>query len=150
MNFLGFPNGLPARLGSTSHPSSHFHHLQATSCRAATNRPRRPAPHPAHWPLGGGSSGSRVLLALLAHRPLGLHVALDLSPIDLRLWPLFGHLPDAEVDKAPLPVWPVGFGHFRPFLNGFRAASRVLNSKSSLNSGPQLINFRVQIFGPLP
>jgi hypothetical protein len=50
---------------------------------------------PAHWPLGGGSSGSGVLFSLLARLPLGLHVALDLSPINRR-WLLFSH-PHAEV-----------------------------------------------------
>jgi hypothetical protein len=59
------------------------------------------------------------MLALLARLPLGLQVALDLSPIDLRRWPIFGHPPHAEVEEAPLPGRPVGLGHFRLFSNGF-------------------------------
>ncbi len=92
-SFQGFPNGLLAHLGSASHPS------QPASARPATcpfaRPPARPpassacghcgarlALRPAHGPLGCGSSDSGVMLTLIASVPLGLHVALDLSPID--------------------------------------------------------------------
>jgi hypothetical protein len=67
----------------------------------------------------GGSSGSGVLLALLVRLPL----ALDLSPIDLRRWPLFGHPPHAEVGEALVPGRQVWLGHFRTFPNGFTGPS---------------------------
>ncbi len=128
--FPGFPNGLLARLGSASHPSFHLppvcgvpmppstlpFHLHAghvTGPSTTPTSPRRGPPlfaaalRPAHWPLGGGSNGSGVLPALLARLPLGLQVALDLSLVDLRRWPLFGHPPHAEVKEAPLPGRPV-------------------------------------------
>jgi hypothetical protein len=95
------------------------HATYPSTCMPVTSRvhhphlPRRGPPllaaalRPAHWPLGGGSNGSGVLLALLARLPLGLHIALDLSLVGLRRWPLFGHPPNAEVKEAPLPGRPV-------------------------------------------
>jgi hypothetical protein len=90
------------------HPISSF--PPAAAAGPTTTRPGfLPQPFgPAHWTLGGGSSGSGVLLALLARLPLGLHVALD--PIGCRRWPLFSHPPHAEVEEALVPV---GLGHFR-------------------------------------
>jgi hypothetical protein len=51
------------------------------------------------------------------------HVALDLSPIDLRRWLCFGHPPHAEVEEAPVSRRLVGLGHFGTFPNGFTGPS---------------------------
>jgi hypothetical protein len=57
--------------------------------------------------------------------PLGLHLALDLSPIDLRRRALFDPL-HAELEEAPLPGLAVRrIGNFRPFPNDLRARSRI-------------------------
>ncbi len=111
---------LARRLAHNAHP-----HQLLRSCGSsgAWNRGPRLILRPAHGPLGCGSSGSGVLLALLARLPLGLHVALDLSPINLRRWALFGHPIHAEVEEAPLPRRPVGLGDCRPFPNGFTGPS---------------------------
>ncbi len=108
----------PARPRSPARPPAH-QLLRRCGSSGARDRGPRLALRPAHGPLGCGSSGSGVLLALLARLPLGLHVALDLSPIDLRRWALFGHPLHAEMEEAPLPGRPVGLGRFRPFPNGF-------------------------------
>jgi hypothetical protein len=102
------------RLAHNAHPHQLLRHCGSSGARDRGPRLLAAALRPAHGPLGCGSSGSGVLLALLACLPLGLHVALNLSPIDLRWWPIFSY-PHAEVDAGRL----VGLGHFRPFTNGF-------------------------------
>ncbi len=188
MSFLGFPNGLLARLGSTSHPSSHIiifrqppvvrgpaahaaqHHNLPPACPSRIHHhplplpaprgrlgsgllrpppPARPRPRarpcalrPAHWPLGCGSSGSSVLLALLARLPLGLHVALDLSPIDLRF-------SATRITPKRRGSGARAAGRVRPFRIVYGPQAEFPNSKSLLLSGPQLFNFRVKTFGAL-
>jgi hypothetical protein len=86
------------------------------------------AHRPAHWPLGGERGGNCVRHALHARLPLGLHLALDLSPIDLRRRALFDPL-HAELEEAPLPGLGVRrIGHFRPFPNDLRARSRIFQT----------------------
>jgi hypothetical protein len=103
--------------------------------------PRPALPRPALPPLLRGpepraqascrcpSAGPRcVRHALLARLPLGLHLALDLSPIDLRWRALFDPL-HAELEEAPLPGLAVRrIGHFRPFPNDLRARSRIFQT----------------------
>jgi hypothetical protein len=91
-NMYGGPTRI-SRISQMVYSSKWF-----TSRVGSASAPRRPA----HGPLGCGSSGSGVLLALLARLPLGLHVALDLSPIDLHFRPFPKVLPSrARVSAAP-------------------------------------------------
>jgi hypothetical protein len=93
--------------------------LTGTGAGWGADRPMSSAMSPPAGTPCGGSSGSGVLLALLARLPL----ALDLSPIDLRRWPLFGHPPHAEVEEALVPGRQVWLGHFRPFPSGLTGPS---------------------------
>jgi hypothetical protein len=151
-----------ARLGSASHPSSHLiifllcmacnrpRQSAPTSTAAALRQQRGPGPRapascrcPSAGPLAAwrrqqrccSAAATAVLLAILPRLPLGLHVALDLSLVDLQRWPLFGHSPHAEGMEAPLPVRPVGLRHFRLFPNGLLAADRVFRLRITLTFG---------------
>jgi hypothetical protein len=186
MSFLGFktvywlasaPRPFHHPIISIISSLSSSHHLQATSCRAASNRSRRPAPHPPtrlpvtsqvhhhHLPLPAprGRLGSGLLRrsrprarhpasARLPVRPPALPPARPpacppaRAPASGLLHPLCvtnqiksnhpgraaglgccarwaAFRPPAK--EAPLPGRPVGAGHFRPYANGLRAASRV-------------------------
>jgi hypothetical protein len=97
-------------------------------------------------PLGGERGGSCVRHALHARLPLGLHLALDLSPIDLRRRALFDPL-HAELEEAPLPGLAVRrIGHFRPFPNDLRARSRIFQTPKDFTFFSFWINYGSKIF----
>jgi hypothetical protein len=77
--------------------------------------------------------------------PLGLHLALDLSPINLRRRALFDP-PHAEVEEALLPGRTVGLGHFRPFPNDLRARSRISQTPKDFTFFSFWINYGSKIF----
>jgi hypothetical protein len=131
------PIRVPARWRPRLAHNAHPHQLlRGWGSSGARDRGLRLALRPAHGPLGCGSSGSGVLLTLLANLPLGLHIALGLSPIDLRRWALLGHPLHAEVEEAPLPGRPVGLSHFR-LPNGFTGpSSSFCGSEQPILLGP--------------
>ena len=101
---------------------------------------------PAHWQLGGERGGSCVRHALHARLPLGLHLALDLSPIDIRRRALFDPL-HAELEEAQLPGLAVRrIGHFRPFPNDLRARSRIFQTPKDFTFFSFWINYGSKIF----
>jgi hypothetical protein len=122
--------------------------LRSCGSSGARDRGPRLALRPTHGPLGCRSSGLLALLALLARLPLGRHVALDLSPIDLRRWPLFGHPLHAKVEEAPLPGRPVGpFPAVSEWF--YRPELEFLRLRISLTLRPRINYLGVKVFGAL-
>jgi hypothetical protein len=142
MSFLGFPNGLLARLCSTSPPIISFHHFQATSCRAVSNRPRRPAPHPPTR-LSVTSRVHHHPLPLPAPRGRCLHACrlASTSPSTSAQSTSSGSCFSATrlMPKSKRLRCPGGVGHFRPFPNGIRAASRVSELQKFATFGPIIV-----------
>ena len=103
------------------------------------------APRPAHWPLGGERGGSCVRHALHARLPLGLHLALDLSPIDLP----GAFRPAARRSRRGSAARAAGRGRlpfFRPFPNDLRARSRIFQTPKDFTFFSFWINYGSKIF----
>jgi hypothetical protein len=125
-NYNAHPHQLLRRCGSSG-TRDRGHRLLAAALR------------PAHWPLGGGSSGSGVLLALLARLPLGLHVALNLSPMTSGGGRFSATRLTLKSKRLRCPGGRSGLaisGRLRMVL---RARARVFRLQINLTFGPKVI-----------